>query len=264
MVKVLGFDLETTSLDTKKARIIEVGAVMFHVENRIWTPYQSFSSLVWQLGDEGLSNETIRITGITDDKLMAEGVPLFEVLGKLGTIGSDAAFICGHNSVYDYSVFNAVLDHHTGSRLIPGVQNLVETPWLCSKDDIRSNLDYNCKKLSHLSLDYGVAVDPKELHRAEADVLLMGKLLTAAGADPLEMKAFRDEPSFFLGIDIPAPWKDDGKGKAEAVSLGFSWQVARGTKEPEFEKTWVRLCKESMIEALQAKANYRIKILRPL
>jgi hypothetical protein len=47
-------------------------------------------------------------------------------------------------------------------------------------------------------------------------------------------------------------------GKAQAQKIGYSWQTARGTDGPVFDKCWVKRVKENEIEAEKARAPFKI------
>lgn len=261
-MRVLGLDFESTGLDITKARIIEIGAVLYNVDNGEWIREASLSTLVYDLGDDALAPETTKVTGITTDELVRDGRPLVASLKDLAAISEAAEMVVCHNASYDGGLLRNVVKKGDLDITIPALTNLLALPWICSVMDLRSNRDYKCRTLSHLSLDRGIAVDPKDLHRAVNDVILMGKMLTAAKADPAEMLAYQQSPWVFLAALIPAPWDDGGKGRDAATKLGYSWQKARGTDGPEFPKTWVKRVKECDLEIEKRDAQFPVKIIQ--
>jgi DNA polymerase III epsilon subunit-like protein len=261
-MRVVGVDFETTSLDINKARIIEIGAVLYNVQHGEWIREASLSTLVYELGDDPLSPETVKVTGITDAQLMAEGKPLIPAIQDLAAISAEAELAVAHNAAYDGGVLQAVnkkrdLDVHA-----PMINYLLSMQWICSVMDLQSNRNFKCRTLSHLAIDRGIAVDPKDLHRAVNDVILMGKVLTAAKADPAEMLRYQQSPWVFLAAIIPPPWEDGGKGKDAATKLGYSWQKARGTDGPEIPKTWVKRVKDCDVEDERKAAQFPVKIIQ--
>lgn len=258
-MKILGLDFETTSLDIRKARIIEAGAVIFEVEDKHWHPVADYSSFVWDEGDADLGPETTKITGITTD-MVKTGTGIKTVLEVLADYADKCDMVIAHNANYDKGVLKEVVERGIFG-LIPGVQSLLAMDWLCSLVDLKQIKEYKCKKLSHLALDLGVPVNPKDLHRAAGDVTLMGKMLTAAKADPKEMLKYKRTPEIFVQGKVVPPWEDQGKSKNEATKAGFGWQVARGTEGPEFPKTWVIKIKEDEIEDLRKSVSFDVKII---
>jgi DNA polymerase III epsilon subunit-like protein len=259
MKKVLGIDFETTSLDIKKARIIEIGAVVFGVTGTDWDPIIDLSTLVYDEGDMALNEDTIKITGITDAMLKAEGMEITTALEMLADMAAQCDMCVAHNEPYDRGVLKEVVERGAFG-LIRGVNPLIEMPWVCSVTDLPQTKEYKCKKLSHLSLDLGITVDPSKLHRAVADVKLMGQMLTAAKADPEEMLKYRNTPSCYVQAVIPAPWTDGGKGKDAAVKLGYSWEKARGD-DRVWAKTWVKKIKETDLQEEKRVAPFEVKLI---
>lgn len=261
-MRVLGFDTETTGLDTKKARIIELGAILFNVENGVWSPLKTFSKLLWEIGDDMLTPETTKLTGITQAELEAGGTSRGHGIKLLSEIAAEADMVVCHNADYDKGMLIETIKRHNFDITVPSIGYMLGLPWVCSVMDLRSNRDYKCRTLSHLALDRGVAVDPKDLHRAVGDVALMGKMLTAAAADPHAMYAYQQSPWTFLQAIIPPPWEDGGKGKDAATKLGYSWEKARHTDGPVFSKTWVKRVKDCDVEDEKKSASFPVKIIQ--
>jgi DNA polymerase-3 subunit epsilon len=97
----VAFDLETTGLDSKKERIVEIGAVRFDRRG----PIGRFSVLV----DPGIPMppEASRINGITDE--MLKGKPtLDEVLGDFLRFARDSVLVA-HNASFDCGFVDAAL-----------------------------------------------------------------------------------------------------------------------------------------------------------
>lgn len=261
-MRVLGLDFETTGLDITKARIIEIGAIMYRVENCVWDKVASYSTLIYDLGDDRITPETTKITGITQEEIESSGKPLIPSIELLAKMGLEADMIVCHNAQFDGGMLRETVKRHNLDVHIPCINPMLAAHWLCSVMDLKSNRDYKCRTLSHLALDRGIAVDPSLLHRAVADVELMGKMLTAAKADPVLMLEYQQSPWVFLQAIIPPPWEDGGKGKDAATKLGYSWQKARGTDGPEFTKTWVKRVKECDLEDERKAAQFPVKIIQ--
>lgn len=259
---VLGLDFETTGLDIQKARIIEIGAVLFDVQDGEWHHAAGYSSLVYDLGDEALAPETVKVTGITDADLQKDGRPLIPSITDLIAISKEAELVVCHNAQYDKGILTENTKKRDLDAHVPEVNLLLSIPWICSVMDLRSNRDYKCRALSHLALDRGIAVDPKDLHRAINDVLLMGRMLSAAKADPKAMLEYQSSPWVYLQAIIPPPWEDGGKGRDMATKLGYSWEKARGTTEPVFSKTWVKRVKDMDVEDERKAAQFPVKIIQ--
>lgn len=260
-MRVLGLDFETTGLDIAKARIIEIGAIMYRVENCVWDKVASYSTLIYDLGDDRITPETTKITGITQEEIEASGKPLIPSIELLAKMGLEADMIVCHNAQFDGGMLRETVKRHNLDVHIPCINHMLAAPWLCSVMDLKSNRDYKCRTLSHLALDRGIAVDPALLHRAVADVELMGKMLTAAKADPVLMLEYQQSPWIYLQGKIAKPWEDGGKEKDMATKIGYSWEKARGTTEPVFSKTWVKRVKECDLEEEKKLAPFDIRVI---
>lgn len=223
-------DFETTGLDTDTARIIEIGAAIYQFETG--EILQEYSQLVWEEGDEELSEYITQITGITNEELRGNGIPLKPALAKFAQMTQGCSVFMAHNADYDKEV------------LISSLKRInIEPPpvrWMCSINDLDHG-DLRCMKLSHLALDYGIVVDPSTLHRALDDVLLLGEILRKRNQTWGSVVEYADSPWVFLILQVPPPWEDNGKGKDFAKAMGYRWENAGGKT---FKKKWVKAVKE--------------------
>jgi DNA polymerase III epsilon subunit-like protein len=256
-MQALIIDFEGTGLDTSKESIIEIGAQL--VDDK-FNPLSSLSVLV--RAEQRISPEIEKITGITQAEVDAEGIPLGAAMGMLSHVLTDeVGYIIAYNREYDEALFRTEMVRHEICAL-PSVNQVLNLPWLCAMRDIERNYEFKCWKLSHLALDYGIAVDPAKLHRAINDVELTRKMLQASGVTALQMYQYQTTPWAYLQALIPAPWTDGGKGKAEASKLGYSWEKAKGTDAPVFEKAWVKRVKEHKIEDELKQAPFQVRQLK--
>ena len=67
-VTAIALDTETTSLDVRHARILEIGAIAI-VKGSVWFPKLNFASLVNPV--EAIPPESVAIHGITNDHVKA-------------------------------------------------------------------------------------------------------------------------------------------------------------------------------------------------
>lgn len=258
-MQVILIDTETTGLDTSTERIIEIGA---QVVDENWDIINSLSCLV--KGDDfpPLTDDIQRITGITQEELNKRGLPVEDAWSLLeDMITPDVNYAIAFNRAFDEAIYKAEMARYAFN-MVPGLNWLSQIPWLCAMADIESNYMYRSWKLSHLALEYGVTVNPKELHRAINDVELMRQMLKATGTTPTKMYEFQQIPWVFVRAVIPAPWEDGGKGKNEAQKLGYSWEVAKGTDGPKFEKAWIKRIKAHQLEAETKHAPFPVREIR--
>lgn len=255
-------DFETQGVDPLRTNPTEIAAVTFEYPFTKTYPASSsldelgvHSRLIWEESYPAQTKEIVELTGITDEMLKAGGVPLKEAFRPLVGEARHVDYILAHNAEFDKTIFQMAL-----KRLGLDPDCLCSHKWICTLHDIPYPDKYKCRKLSHLAYDHGILVDPGTLHRALDDVRLLARLVAEY---PLEdILAYRAMPWAYLKADILGPWKgpggDGGKGKALATALGYSWERARGTDAPTFDKAWVLRVKESRIEAHTASAPFPV------
>lgn len=247
---VLGIDFEATGTDPKTDYVTEIGAVLY--DDTDWFPLMTYSQLVKD-GASKLSAEAEEVTGITKQMLEENGVMFTkafkELCVKLSAFPRHEYFIA-HNKAYDETLFKKELArcdllHHTFN----------EIPWLCTMTELPHPDRLKCRKLSHLALDYGLCVDPSELHRADQDVLLMGRLLKQGFYTVQSFIDYKNTKWVYLQAVIEKPWLDGGAGRDKAKKAGYSWERAANTEAPVFKNKWVKRVAEKDLMKEKAKED---------
>jgi DNA polymerase III epsilon subunit-like protein len=247
---ILLIDHEATSTDPQTARILEIGAVL--CDNNL-EPIKEFSTLVWERRYPELTPEVSKVTNITLEQLEKAALEPQAAWQKFDEafMNEDIAWVIAYNKKYDEVLYKAEVERSL-ARGFRTVNQVYEAPWLCAMEDIESNYSIKCWRQSHLALEYGIAVDPKKLHRALGDVHLMRQILKAANVTADDMYAFQNEPWTYLVAEVPAPWTDGGKGVAKAKAHGFSWEkVSSDPSGTVFAKSWVKRVKKRWVQKLQ-------------
>lgn len=154
------FDIETSGLDFRKHQVIEVFARLFRVELAENHNLIRAGSFIHQMSQpfEPLTEEIVRLTGLTDE--MLEGKQ-FE-LEELQKFFDQAEFAVAHNAQFDKSFLEKL-----GIRLPKVVCSMNDIPW--------EEYGYTGRKLDYLALMHGFIY---EAHRAENDVDALGLLLS--------------------------------------------------------------------------------------
>jgi DNA polymerase III epsilon subunit-like protein len=260
LVAVLLIDFEATGKEPKEARILEIGAML--VTDDFEPTGTEISQLVYEPGYPALSDEVKQITGLDEKILLEGGIPLSEALVKLGgLVGPNVRYAIAFNKAYDEVLFKEELARV--GVMDSGLARLFSMPWLCAMVDIESNYKHKCWRLSHLSLEYGITVNPKELHRAINDVELTRKLLKATGTTPSEMFAFMNTEWLYVQAVIQKPWKDGGVGRDKAKERGYNWQSAKGDPSGTvFDSTWVKRIKEKDFSKEEQEAPFPVRIIK--
>ena len=93
--KFVIFDLETTGLDASKHQIIEIGAIRVDRNSNMHDTFQSFV-----LAKRKLPKKIVELTGITDETLKSNGVPLEEALKDFSVFVGDLRLI-SFNTEFD-------------------------------------------------------------------------------------------------------------------------------------------------------------------
>lgn len=145
-------DLETTGLNAKTDKIIEIGIVLFALSGDGKPAIQTMYSA---LEDPGvpLSDEIIKLTGITDEMLVGQAICWDTVKAMF----NKASIAIAHNAPFDRSFLKA---HPVGASL--------DCHWACSAQHIDwASQGYKSRSLTYLAADHGF-VNPFA-HRALFD-----------------------------------------------------------------------------------------------
>ena len=162
--KYIAFDIETTGLDSKEDRIIELGAVLF--ENR--HPVSNYGTLINP--NKRITDEATKVNNISND--MINNAPLErDVYPKfvefLGEALSGNIIICAHNAQFDISFLQNTLE-----RLgYTGTISYIDTLYIS-----RYTLQLENYKQGTIADYFGINV--KEAHRAVSDAEVCGQILS--------------------------------------------------------------------------------------
>lgn len=137
MKRYVAFDVETTGLDSKKDRIIEVGAILFENGHTV----ETYSSLVNP--EVKISKEATTINHITNGmvkKAPTEDIVCKELVKFLGDALHEQTPICAHNADFDMSFLSQALMRQgydaqilcldtlsLSRKIIPGLSNYKQT-----------------------------------------------------------------------------------------------------------------------------------------
>jgi DNA polymerase III epsilon subunit-like protein len=261
VMRVLAFDCETQGFDFSKHRITEVGAIIF--DSTTLKELGRFNTLVWDESYAPQSEEIVQITGITDAMLKADGLPFSSALRVIDTlIGEHGGvdYFMAHNAPFDKRAFLSELNR------LDELPEAVSTkyaglPWICTLNDIEHPSKFKSKKLAHLALDYGVTVNPKLLHRADADCELMIEMLREGKIDLENVIARSKLADVVIRALVPSPFGakgDGGTGKDKAKACGFSYGKAG---DVTVAQAWLKKVKENEIEKEQEALGYKVTII---
>ncbi len=197
---ILILDTETTGLDSEKDHCIEVGAILFNVENRSVLAQQSFLLPVKRNSAERINKIPAEITRLPQP--FNEAIKYFETLLLVSDV------IVAHNVEFDKKWF--------GIGKLPGINK----PWVCSMDDIRWPEDRQLKSrpsVRDLALAYGVPV--WNAHRALTDCIYLSEVFIRCNdLETLLIRAL--EPKVIVRAEITY------EQRYLAKNAGFRWNDA--------------------------------------
>lgn len=230
-MRVLGFDLETSGLDTAKDRIIEVGFCLWDVPTK--RPLVLVDTFLHDSSYPPVPEIITKITGITQETLEEFGSSPksnFETL---------EAFCAKHKP--DYLVGHNLVNFDAPFLYAELTRNGVEAPCLRSLPllDTRTDIPFadepDSRKLKHLALDIGV-INPFP-HRAISDVLTM--MLVLSHYDIQEVLKFQKIPFVLLRAIVSFADKDLAKARR------FQWEKIGERVVP---KCWIKLVKANVVD----------------
>jgi DNA polymerase III alpha subunit (gram-positive type) len=202
---VLGLDLETSGLEAKKDRIIEIGVVLWCTASH--RPIQVYSDLIhWD--DLQISEEVTNITGITTEDIQTYGVSLVAALEKVKTIAKHADYIVAHNgNEFDKKFMEEAWAQYSDTS--------ISLSWIDTLTDLSYPSKITSRKLNHLAADHGF-LNPFA-HRAIFDVLTMLEILSKY--DINEVVKMAASPTCRIYAKVSFEQKDLAKKE------GFRWDA---------------------------------------
>ena len=223
-MRLLGIDIESSGLEPKADRIIELGVVLFDWDTKM--PMAMLSELV----DPKMENEEFRLpeeitalTGITEAALEELGGFEKDVLAKLDAMAATAHFYVGHNA----NVFDRLFLEEAYRR---NGMTLAEKPWIDTLTDIKFSESIKTRNLKHLAAEHNFL--PGFSHRAVFDVLTMLKILGQYDLDAVIARAA--EPMVYVQAMV------DFANNQKAKDFSFRWNPDskrwwKGMKQSDFE-----------------------------
>lgn len=221
-MRFLSLDTETTGLDPKRDRIIEVGWALADDQHGILLTGGGLIKAV--PGESLLTDEIIRLTGITDAQRIEFGRPLIDVLGEAAAVVEkhEVEHLVGHNLEFDRgfinpAVANFLLGHCSRLTTLPGIDTKTDLP-----------LDYEPENTSLKSMLADHRMINVVPHRALFDAVMTAMLVLEYPYDAVLRRA--SSPTLLLHADVPFALN------ALPKALRFQW-------EPD-TKRWLRKTRE--------------------
>jgi len=239
-MRVLGIDLETTGLDVKEDRIIEMAYVLWDTDRSV--PLGIESSLL-SMGKGRLSAEITAITGIHDQDLRDLGMDPQNELRKLVTtcMVLKPEYIIAHNGEqFDHPFLSNELRRHEVN-----ISQFDEIPWIDTRYDLPFAKAPRSRRLEHLALDAGF-INPFP-HRAVTDVLTMLKVMGQFDfQDVLEYSAIP-----WIVVEAVVGYH----GRQLAKDQRYMWQQIDGKV---YKGKWVKKIKSNRLEEEQKTCDFEV------
>jgi DNA polymerase-3 subunit epsilon len=236
-IVLIGLDLETSGLEPKADRLIEIGAVVYDWDTKM--PMQILSELIdpkMENDEFKLPEEITKITGITEDALGKYGGFERDVLVKLDSMIQFADYFVAHNgNLFDRPFLE---EAYRRNQMV-----LVEKPWVDTISDIKFPEEIKARNLHHLGADH-MTLNPFR-HRAVFDVLTMFKVLECYDLNAVIARS--QEPTLF--VQAVVSFAENQKAK----DFSFRWN-------PE-QKKWWKGMKQSDFEAEKSLWQFTSRLL---
>lgn len=237
-MNLLGIDLETSGVEPKADRIIEVGCVLFDWDKKM--PMRMLSELVDPAMDDPewqLPSEITDITGITLSALDKYGRYEKDVLAQVNYMAADADYAVAHfGNDFDKPFMEAAYARN-------GMEIFQVRGWLDTSVDVKYPERIKTRNLRHLAAEHNF-LNPFS-HRAVFDVLTMLNVMGNYDLDAIIARSL--EPTLY----VQALVSFDEKEKAK--ELGFRWHGP--------SKTWWRSYKQSDFEAMRSTCGFQTRML---
>lgn len=233
-MRLLGLDFETTGLDPKSDRVIEIGAVLWDTDEQ--KPLAIASEMI---SGPSPSEEITRITGIKKTHLDTYGIGSSLAFARLLGMFEHADAVVAHNAPFDRGFLEQECQRH-------GLE-MPKVLWIDTSVDVPYPPHVQTRKLTHLAADHGFA-NPFA-HRAAFDVLTMLKILACYSTE--QVVALAKEPNVTLVAQTTQPWHDGGKSNEAAKARGYRWDGAL--------KVWKKNVKKSQVAAELVAKEFRVE-----
>lgn len=256
---MLGLDFETQDEKAKTTNITEVGASLIKWSSKGFEKIVGISAICYEPEYPPQTQKIVELTGIDDEMLKKFGRPRVDVFKEqLLPLVEKADVIFCHKVNFDKTVFES-----TCIKL--GLDFPPRKEYVCTLTNFDWHEKYTCKKLSHLAYDHSIMVDPATLHRAEADVDLMMRVVLEK-YDLNKVLEYARKPWVFIRAFPIEPWKDGEVQTTIAKRLGFTWQKIKYFDEYNFPKMWVQRVKADKVEGIkklvsESESPFRVSVI---
>lgn len=239
MAIVLGYDLESTGLDTSTSKIIEVGAVIWDTEEKLpLALYSTFVSGVEILPEHKAALDVNKI----NPAWLKYGKPIRGVFEDLDALCRKygVEYVVAHNGEnYDKPLTLAEVER------IGDSYEFTKLPWVDTRHDLPFEVEPKSRSLNHLALDQGFI--NHFAHRAVFDVMTMLKVMSKYDFEAIVQQ------SKIPWVVVRALVGYDDRELAKARR--YSWE---NLGERKYPKCWVKKIRETKLLEEQKEATFQV------
>ena len=118
--RILIFDTETTGLNFQKDEIIQFSAVLLEQQNGEIAVTQQYDRLIQLAPGQTVPPEIQRLTGITTEMVMTQGIPRQQAAAEIGELIGGNTLLTAYNAHFDLSFLYYLLARHGDPACLKG------------------------------------------------------------------------------------------------------------------------------------------------
>lgn len=239
MSLILGFDVETTGLNTRTDYITELGAALYDTDaRRILKTFQRF--VLWP-GRPIITPEITELTGITNQLLEMWGTPSEEVFADFFNLADSAEYMVAHNCLgFDKLILESnILRIHDPSDTLK--QKFYGFKWIDTAIDIPYPKTMKSRGLKNLAHDHDYHM--KGAHTAVVDVYAMLHILSCYDFSEIEKISHTAYQTVIADVSF--------QDRQKAKDAGFYWDADK--------KQWQKRIRQYFLNKNAGQMNFPIK-----
>ena len=240
MALILGYDTESTGLDTTGDYILEVAAIIYDTERK--QPVDFYSSFILWPSRPKISSEAQEIHHISAEIIEEWGSSSEEVFAQIMRRTEKCDWVVGHNVLaYDKPITEtAILRCHDDRDYLK--KRFYDLKWMDTMVDLPYPKHITTRSLRYLALEHGYIANNS--HRAISDVLACLHLVSCY--DYSLVQEIASTP--LIEICANVSYTDRDKAKTQ----GFRWR-------PE-TKQWVKTIREYYLADKYQQLDYDVTV----